>query len=70
MNPAAHHRRGTGGNHSQDSERARTCPWPCLGHHGELVDRAGTIRATWCSVCDQAITRGQWTAELERAAAA
>ena len=72
MNPAAHHRRGHLEGQGQASKRANTCPWPCLydGHHGELVDRAGIVRATWCDVCDQVITRGQWAAELKRAAAA
>lgn len=70
MKAPAESRRAQDRGNPERSRRATSCPWPCLGHHGELVDRAGTVRATWCSICDQAITRGQWAVELERAAAA
>jgi hypothetical protein len=47
--------------------RDAQCPWPCLldGRIVRLVDRAGCQRASWCHVCDQALTQSDWDALLE-----
>ena len=43
------------------------CPWPCLtrGDVVELRTDSGFIAATWCTRCDQCVTRTEWLALLE-----
>jgi hypothetical protein len=47
--------------------RDEQCPWPCLidGRIIPLADRTGHPRASWCRVCDQALTKSDWDVLLE-----
>lgn len=47
--------------------KPQDCPWPCLyaGHHHDITDESQTVRGTWCELCDTAVTRGEWYAELQ-----